>query len=96
MRDRVLWFVGGIIFFFLLIWAFGGLYTITSPNGPVDVSYKLNRLTGRVSMIKTYTKQVGPLRVLTAREARVEKTKEITESDMPEVPVEARPGARRY
>lgn len=63
---------------FLLL---GGLYTITPPNGPVDTAYKMNRLTGRVWLLKTYSKQVGPVRVLAAREAEVEPTKELKESD---------------
>ena len=94
MRQKLLWFSGGAGVFFLLFLLFGGLYTITPPNGPVDTAYKMNRLTGRVWLIKTYTKQVGPLRVLAAREARVEKTKEVTESDLPAVAMQE-PGGRR-
>ena len=60
---------------------------ITPPSGPVDAAYKVNRFTGRVWLIKTYTKQVGPIRVLAARQADVEKTKEITEADVPPVAV---------
>ena len=85
MREKLLWFICGGIAFFLLFSLFGGLYTITPPNGPVDSAYKMNRLTGRVWLIKTYTKQVGPIRVLAARQAEVEKTKQISESDLPAV-----------
>lgn len=86
-------FVGaGIVVFFLFI-SLGGLYTITGPNGPVDAAYKMNRLTGRVWLVKTYTRQVGDLRVLAAREAEVEKTKPIAEEDMPSVAMQ-RPPAR--
>ena len=60
---------------------------ITPPSGPVDAAFKVNRFTGRVWLIKTYTKQVGPIRVLAARQADVEKTKEITEADVPPVAV---------
>ena len=84
MRE-LFWFIGGGIVFFLLFIAFGGLYTITTPNGPVDSAYKINRLTGRVWLVKTYSKQVGPIRVLAAREAEVEKTKQFSESDIPAV-----------
>jgi len=85
MREKLLWFIGGGIVFSLLVLFFGGLYTITPPNGPVDAAYKMNRLTGRVWLIKTYGKQVGPVRVLTAREAQVEKTKQLSESDIPAI-----------
>ena len=85
MREKLLWFASGGIAFFLLFTLFGGLYTITPPNGPVDAAYKMNRLTGRVWLIKTYTKQVGQIRVLAAREAKVEKTKELTEADLSSV-----------
>src|SRR5574341_1973717 len=85
MREKVLWFITGGLIIFLLFFLSGGLYTITTPNGPVDAAYKMNRLTGSVWLIKTYTKQVGPVRVLTARQAEVEKTKEVTESDLPAV-----------
>ncbi|MGH7770627.1 MAG: hypothetical protein ACREQA_00135 [Candidatus Binatia bacterium] len=88
MKEKLLWFIGGGIVFFLLFSLLGGLYTITPPNGPVDAAYKMNRLTGKVWMIKTYTKQVGPIRVLAARQAEVEKTKELTESDIPAVAME--------
>ena len=85
MRKELFWFIGGGIVFFLLFIVFGGLYTITTPNGPVDSAYKINRLTGRVWLVKTYSKQVGPIRVLAAREAEVEKTKQFSESDIPAV-----------
>lgn len=84
-REKVLWFGSGALAFFVVFLLFGGLYTITPPNGPVDAAYKMNRLTGRVWLIKTYTKQVGQIRVLAAREARVEKTKELNEADLPAV-----------
>ncbi len=89
LKDRLSWLIGGVLVFFalvvLVVLLSGGLYTITAPNGPVDAAYKMNRLTGRVWLIKTYTKQVGPVRVLTARQADVEKTKELNESDIPNV-----------
>jgi hypothetical protein len=85
MRENILWFIAGGTFILLLSLASGGIYTVTSPNGPVDTAYKVNRFTGHVWLIKTYTKQVGSLRVLAARQADVEKTKEIAESDVPPV-----------
>ena len=85
MKEKISWFiVGGTLILFLSLLS-GGLYTVTSPNGPVDTAYKINRFTGQVWLIKTYTKQVGPLHVLAARQADVEKTKEITEADVPSV-----------
>jgi hypothetical protein len=85
MREKILWLVSGAVGSFLLFVFLGGPYTITPPNGPVDTAYKMNRITGKVWMIKTYTKQVGPIRVVTARQADVEKTKELKESDIPAV-----------
>jgi hypothetical protein len=89
MNQKTVWISGGvvgavIITFFLFI-ALGGLYTITSPNGPVDAAYKMNRLTGRVWLVKTYTKQLGDVRVLAAREAEVESTRPLTEGDLPAI-----------
>ncbi len=78
MREKLLWFISGAVLVYLLLLFFGGLYTITPPSGPVDVAYKINRLTGKVWMIKTYARQVGKIRVLTAREAEVEKTKPVS------------------
>ena len=64
----------------------GGIYTVTSPNGPVDTAYKINRFTGKVWLIKTYNKQVGQLSVLAAREASVEATQELNgDANMPSV-----------
>jgi hypothetical protein len=85
MKEKILWFIAGGTFILFLSFASGGIYTVTSPNGPVDTAYKINRFTGHVWLIKTYTKQVGPLHVLAARQADVEKTKEIAESDLPPV-----------
>ena len=81
MKEKILWLIGGAVLILALSVASGGVYTITAPNGPVDTAYKVNRFTGQVWLIKTYTKQVGPIRVLAARQADVEKTKEITEAD---------------
>lgn len=80
-RERVLWAVGGVVLLFFLFLLAGGLYTITPPNGAVDAAYLMNRLTGKVWLIKTYTKQVGQVRVLAAREAEVEKTRQLPEDD---------------
>lgn len=92
MNQKSLWLfsgvIGGGIAAFLIYLMLGGLYTITGPNGPVDTAYKMNRLTGQVWLVKTYTKQVGELRVLAAREAEVEKTKQISQQDMPSVAME--------
>ena len=85
MRERALWAVFGVMILFFLFLLSGGLYTITSPNGPVDTAYKMNRLTGKVWLIKTYAKQVGQIRVVSARQAEVEKTREVTEADVPPV-----------
>jgi len=87
MKEKILWFIGGAVLIVALSLASGGIYMITPPSGPVDAAYKVNRFTGRVWLIKTYTKQVGPIRVLAARQADVEKTKEITEADVPPVAV---------
>jgi hypothetical protein len=95
ISERALWAVFGVILIFFLFLLSGGLYTITPPNGPVDTAYKMNRLTGKVWLIKTYAKQVGQVRVLSARQAEVEKTREVTEADIPPVAmVENAPPAR--
>ena len=85
MREKALWAVLGVVVLFFLFLLSGGLYTITPPSGPVDTAYEINRLTGKVWLIKTYTKQVGQVRVLAARQAEVEKTREVTETEPPPV-----------
>ena len=99
MKEKFMWFISGGALFFILFLVSGGLYTITPPNGPVDTAYKMNRLTGRVWLVKTYSKQVGQTRVLAAREAEVEKTKQFSEADLPAValqePVPASGSGRR-
>ena len=85
MKEKLSWIMVGGTLIFVLSFLSGGIYTITAPNGPVDTAYKINRFTGQVWLIKTYTKQLGPLHVLAARQADVEKTKEITEADVPSV-----------
>jgi hypothetical protein len=77
MNDKILWAAGGAILVLLVSLIIGGIYTITPPNGPVDTAYKINRFTGNVWLIKTYSKPVGNLRVLAAREAMVEVTKDL-------------------
>jgi hypothetical protein len=77
MREKILWSIGGGVFVLVLSLLFGGIYSITPPNGPVDTAYKMNRFTGKVWLIKTYSKPVGQVRVLAARQAEVEQTKEL-------------------
>lgn len=85
MKEKILWFICGGTFILVLSLAWGGIYTITSPNGPVDTAYKINRFTGRVWLVKTYAKQVGEVRVIVARQAEVEKTKDLTHADLPPI-----------
>jgi hypothetical protein len=89
MTQKSIWIssgmIGGVSAALVIFILIGGLYTITGPNGPVDTAYKMNRLTGQVWLVKTYTKQVGDIRVLTAREAEVEKTKLLSRSELPSV-----------
>jgi len=85
-QERIFWGVGTAILLLVVALMVGGIYTVTPPNGPVDTAYKINRLTGTVWLIKTYDKQVGQLRVLAAREAQVEPTKELNgDADLPNV-----------
>lgn len=77
MREKILWSISGGVFVLVLSLLFGGIYSITPPNGPVDTAYKMNRFTGKVWLIKTYSKPVGQIRVLAARQAEVEQTKEL-------------------
>jgi len=83
MKEKIYWAIGGAVLLVILSVALGGVYTITPPSGPVDAAYKINRFTGRVWLIKTYAKPMaeGQLRVLVAREAEVEKTKELSQED---------------
>jgi hypothetical protein len=80
----------------------GGVYTITPPSGPVDAAYKINRFTGKVWLIKTYAKPAaqGQVRVIAAREAEVEKTRELREEELhafaaDQGPAPAAPSRRR-
>src|SRR2546428_5035400 len=77
MQERILWAVGVAVLAIVVSLFIGGTYTITPPNGPVDTAYKINRFTGKVWLIKTYAKQVGAVRVLAARQAEVEPTKDL-------------------
>ncbi len=68
----------------MIAFLLGGVYTITPPSGPVDTAYKMNRFTGKLWLIKTYAKPMaqGQVRVLTAREAEVEKTRDLKDEDL--------------
>jgi hypothetical protein len=78
--EKIIWAFGGGVVALLLV---ARVYTITPPNGPVDVAYKINRFTGKVWLIKTYAKPMaeGQLRVISARQAEVEKTRDLSEED---------------
>ena len=82
--EKLFWVIGAALFSLLLALTIGGVYTITPPNGPVDTAYKINRFTGKIWLVKTYAKPLaqGQLRVIAAREAEVEKTRELSEEDM--------------
>jgi hypothetical protein len=84
MLEKSLWALGGAVLVLIASLLIGGLYAITPPSGPVDTAYKINRFTGKVWLIKTFAKPVGPVRVIAAREAEVEKTKELNEEDVQE------------
>jgi hypothetical protein len=102
ISEKMAWAGAGAVLLLLVAFLLGGVYTITPPSGPVDTAYKMNRFTGRVWLIKTYAKPMaqGQVRVLTAREAAVEKTRELKDDDLesfamnqPSVPAPA--GRRR-
>ena len=96
MQEKIFWAMGGAVLVLIVALFIGGIYTITPPNGPVDTAYKVNRFTGKVWLIKTYDKQVGQIRVLAAREAPVEPTKELNgDADLPAVAMEQGPITRR-
>jgi hypothetical protein len=84
LREKISWLFGGAALALLLAFIIGGVYTITPPSGPVDAAYKMNRFTGKVWLIKTYAKPMaqGQVRVLVAREAEVEKTRDLKEEDL--------------
>jgi hypothetical protein len=83
MKEKLLFLLAGGIFLLVISFFIGGVYTITTPNGPVDTAYMINRFSGKVWLIKTYSKQVGQVRVLSARLAEVEKTKELNADTEP-------------
>jgi len=85
MKEKIFWFIAGGALILALSVVSGGIYTITSPNGAVDTAYKINRYTGQVWLVKTYAKQVGQIRVIAARQAEVEKTRDLTEADIPPI-----------
>ena len=85
MKERIFWFIGAVVLIWVISLASGGIYTITTPNGPVDTAYKINRFTGKVWLVKTYAKQVGQIRVVTARQAEVEKTQDLAEAGLPPI-----------
>ena len=96
MQEKIFWAMGGAVLVLIVALFIGGIYTVTPPNGPVDTAYKINRFTGKVWLIKTYDKQVGQIRVLAAREAPVEPTKELNaDTDLPAVAMEQGPNTRR-
>ena len=84
ISEKMAWAGAGAVLLLLVAFLLGGVYTITPPSGPVDTAYKMNRFTGRVWLIKTYAKPMaqGQVRVLTAREAAVEKTRELKDDDL--------------
>ena len=86
MQEKIFWAAGAAVLVLIVSLFIGGIYTVTSPNGPVDTAYKMNRFTGKVWLIKTYNKQVGQMSVLAAREASVEPTKDLNgDANMPSV-----------
>src|SRR5438093_10668557 len=82
--EKLMWASAGTVLVLLVAFLLGGVYTITPPSGPVDTAYKMNRFTGKVWLIKTYAKPMaqGQVRVLVAREAEVEKTRDLKEEDL--------------
>src|SRR6266550_9649343 len=84
ITEKIAWAGAGAVLLILSAFLLGGVYTITPPSGPVDTAYKMNRFTGKVWLIKTYAKPMaqGQVRVLTAREAEVEKTRDLREQDV--------------
>ena len=86
LQEKLSWVAGAAVLVLIVSLFIGGIYTVTSPNGPVDTAYKMNRFTGNVWLVKTYVKQVGQLRVLAAREPSVEPTQDMSgDASMPSV-----------
>jgi hypothetical protein len=86
LQEKLSWAAGAAILVLIVSIFIGGIYTVTPPNGPVDTAYKVNRFTGNVWLVKTYVKQVGQLRVLSAREASVEATQDMSgDANLPSV-----------
>ena len=84
LKEKIAWAGAGAALVLLVAFMLGGVYTITPPSGPVDTAYKMNRFTGKVWLIKTYAKPMaqGQVRVITAREAEVEKTRALKDDEL--------------
>ena len=84
INENILWAGAGAAVLLLIAFLLGGVYTITPPSGPEDAAYKMNRFTGKLWLINTYAKPLaqGQVRVLTAREAEVEKTRDLKDDDV--------------
>ncbi len=96
MKEKILFFFGASILLLVVSMMIGGIYAVTPPNGPVDTAYKVNRFTGKVWLLKTYDKRVGALRVLAAREAAVEPTRELNgDTTLPAVALQAEQASAR-
>ena len=82
--EKIMWASAGTVLVLLFVFLLGVFNTNTPPRGPVDTAYQMNRFTGKVWLIKTYAKPLaqGQVRVLTAREAEVEKTRDLREQDV--------------
>ena len=59
INEKTLWAAAGAAVLLLIAFLLGGVYSITPPSGPVDTAYKMNRFTGRVWLIKTYSKPMA-------------------------------------
>src|SRR5437773_5039136 len=93
--EKIMWAGAGTVLALLLAFLLGGVYTITPPSGPVDTAYRMNRFTGKLWLIKTYAKPMaqGQVRVLTAREAEVEKTRDLKDEDLESFAMDQQPAA---
>ena len=56
INEKILWAGAVVVLVLVVAFLLGGVYTITPPSGPVDTAYKMNRFTGKVWLIKTYSK----------------------------------------
>lgn len=90
MRKDLIWVLlglagGWLLIALLFVLLSGALDRITAPDDSANSAYKVNPVTSLVWLVNTYTRQLGELHVLAAREAAVDETMPVADTDAPAV-----------